>query len=136
MASRLGVDPGWLDDAPGVLVGSAGRIKDKLHELRDRLGISYIQVHSGPRPVDLRHVASTAAIAPGRFVFGVGVGGDDPDEAANCGVDPTDRGRRTDESLALVRRLLAGETVDHSGPRFPLRRASIRPTPRPGVPVV
>jgi alkanesulfonate monooxygenase SsuD/methylene tetrahydromethanopterin reductase-like flavin-dependent oxidoreductase (luciferase family) len=87
-----------------------------------------------PLPV-ARQVASIAEMAPGRFVFGVGVGGDDRDEAANCGVDPADRGLRTDESLALARRLLAGEVVDHPGPRFPLRRASIRPAPSQPVPV-
>jgi alkanesulfonate monooxygenase SsuD/methylene tetrahydromethanopterin reductase-like flavin-dependent oxidoreductase (luciferase family) len=88
-----------------------------------------------PVPV-ARQVASIAEIAPGRFVFGVGVGGDDRLEPANCGVDPADRGRRTDESLTVVRRLLAGEVVDHSGPRFPLSQASIRPAPDPPVPVV
>ena len=48
MASRLGVDPTWLEDAPGVLVGSPARCAEKLHALRDRLGISYVQVHAGP----------------------------------------------------------------------------------------
>jgi alkanesulfonate monooxygenase SsuD/methylene tetrahydromethanopterin reductase-like flavin-dependent oxidoreductase (luciferase family) len=88
-----------------------------------------------PVPV-ARQVASIAEIAPGRFVFGVGVGGDDRQEPANCGVDPADRGRRADESLMVVRRLLAGEVVDHPGPRFPLTQASIRPVPDPPVPVV
>jgi alkanesulfonate monooxygenase SsuD/methylene tetrahydromethanopterin reductase-like flavin-dependent oxidoreductase (luciferase family) len=88
-----------------------------------------------PVPV-ARQVASVAEIAPGRFVFGVGVGGDDRREPANCGVDPGDRGRRADESLMLVRRLLAGEVVDHPGPRFPLNEASVRPAPDPAVPVV
>ncbi len=65
MAARLGVDAAWLDAAPGVLVGSVGRISDKLHELRDRLGISYIQIHSGPRSVDLRPVAPVVAALAG-----------------------------------------------------------------------
>jgi probable F420-dependent oxidoreductase len=65
MASRLGVHPDWLDDAPGVLVGSAGRIKDKLHELRDRLGISYIQIYSGPCSIDLRAVGPVVAALTG-----------------------------------------------------------------------
>lgn len=88
-----------------------------------------------PLPV-ARQVASIAELAPGRFVFGVGVGGDDPAEVINCGVDPTTRGRRTDESLALVRRLLAGEVVDHRGEAFALEGASIVPVPEQAVPVV
>src|SRR5262249_19018990 len=39
-----------------------------------------------PVPV-ARQVASIAEMVPGRFVFGVGVGGDDRQEPANCGVD-------------------------------------------------
>src|SRR5437899_10238449 len=75
-----------------------------------------------------RQVAGIAELAPGRFTFGVGVGGDDPDEVRNCGVDPATRGRRTDESLDLVRRLLAAEVVDHHGDAFELAAASIVPT--------
>jgi alkanesulfonate monooxygenase SsuD/methylene tetrahydromethanopterin reductase-like flavin-dependent oxidoreductase (luciferase family) len=88
-----------------------------------------------PLPV-ARQVASVAELAPGRLVFGVGVGGDDPAEVANSGVDPATRGRRMDESLALVRRLLAGEIVDHRGEHFALEGAAIRPTPEPAVPIV
>jgi alkanesulfonate monooxygenase SsuD/methylene tetrahydromethanopterin reductase-like flavin-dependent oxidoreductase (luciferase family) len=87
-----------------------------------------------PLPV-ARQVASVAEMAPGRFVFGVGVGGEDKKETANCGVDPAHRGRRTDESLTIVRRLLGGDVVDHPGPEFPLSEAAIRPTPAPPVPV-
>jgi probable F420-dependent oxidoreductase len=65
MASRLGVDAAWLEAAPGVLVGSRARITEKLHELRDRLGISYIQLHAGPQSADLRPVAPVVAALSG-----------------------------------------------------------------------
>jgi probable F420-dependent oxidoreductase len=61
MAGRLGTDPAWLDDAPGVLVGSPARCAEKLHALRDRLGISYVQVHSGPRGTDLTGIGRVVA---------------------------------------------------------------------------
>ena len=61
VAGRLGVDPEWLDDAPGVLVGSPARCVEKLHALRDRLGISYVQVHSGPRGTDLSGIGQVVA---------------------------------------------------------------------------
>jgi alkanesulfonate monooxygenase SsuD/methylene tetrahydromethanopterin reductase-like flavin-dependent oxidoreductase (luciferase family) len=83
-----------------------------------------------------RQVASIVDLAPRRFVFGVGVGGDDPDEPRNCGIDPGSRGRRTDEALPLVRRLLAGDEVSFRGEYFDLEAASIRPTPAQRVPVV
>jgi alkanesulfonate monooxygenase SsuD/methylene tetrahydromethanopterin reductase-like flavin-dependent oxidoreductase (luciferase family) len=87
-----------------------------------------------PLPV-ARQVSTISEIAPGRLVFGVGVGGDDRAEVSNCGVNPSGRGRRMDESLALVRRLLSGEEVHHRGPEFEMSGALIRPVPVPGVPV-
>ena len=33
--------------------GSPARCIEKLHQMRDRLGISYVQVHAGPRGTDL-----------------------------------------------------------------------------------
>jgi probable F420-dependent oxidoreductase len=61
MAGRVGVEPAWLEDAPGVLVGTSARCAEKLHALRDRLGISYVQVHSGPRGVDLTGIGEVVA---------------------------------------------------------------------------
>ena len=43
-----------------------------------------------------RQVATLAGLAPGRLVFGVGLGGEDPAELRACGVDPANRGRRMD----------------------------------------
>lgn len=65
MAARVGVAPDWLDAAPGVLVGSVGRVIEKLHEMRERLGISYIQVFAGPRDVDLTLIAPVVAALAG-----------------------------------------------------------------------
>jgi alkanesulfonate monooxygenase SsuD/methylene tetrahydromethanopterin reductase-like flavin-dependent oxidoreductase (luciferase family) len=81
-----------------------------------------------------RQVASIADLGPGRFAFGVGVGGDDRSEVRACGVDPATRGRRTDESLGVVRALLAGDTVDLDGEFFQLHGVTIgrhHPTPVP-----
>jgi len=88
-----------------------------------------------PVPV-ARQVNSLAHLAGGGFVFGVGVGGEDPDEVRVCGVDPTTRGRRMDEALPIVRRLVAGEAVTHHGEFFDLDDARILPVPRREVPVV
>jgi alkanesulfonate monooxygenase SsuD/methylene tetrahydromethanopterin reductase-like flavin-dependent oxidoreductase (luciferase family) len=88
-----------------------------------------------PVPV-ARQVASIAGLAPGRFEFGVGLGGDDPGEVRACGVDPSTRGRRMNESLAIVRALLGGESVTTSGEFFPLDDVTIRPTPVPRVPIL
>ena len=105
--------------------------------LHPRLGI-YIGVYLLPlrHPIPVaRQLANLAEMAPGRISFGVGVGGDDRHEVEICGVDPRTRGRRTDESLDILQRLLAGETVDHSGEFFNFEQARIIPTPDPPIPV-
>jgi alkanesulfonate monooxygenase SsuD/methylene tetrahydromethanopterin reductase-like flavin-dependent oxidoreductase (luciferase family) len=83
-----------------------------------------------------RQLASLSQIAPGRLTLGVGVGGEDRSEISNCGVDPATRGRRLDESLALLRRLATGEAVDHRGEFFTLEGAAVLPPPDPAVPLV
>jgi alkanesulfonate monooxygenase SsuD/methylene tetrahydromethanopterin reductase-like flavin-dependent oxidoreductase (luciferase family) len=83
-----------------------------------------------------RQVSSLAMLAPGRFVFGIGLGGDDPHELEVCGVDPKTRGKRLDACLDIVRPLLAGETVESTDPDLPIPGALIRPVPDPPVPLM
>jgi len=137
----LGFDRVWIGDHVSF---RAGQGRDgllaamALAAVTERVTIQtavYLLPLRHPVPV-ARQVAGIAELAPGRFVFGVGVGGEDPVEVANCGVDPATRGARTDESLHLVRRLLAGESVDHHGAHFDLEQAAIAPAPAPPVPVV
>ena len=82
-----------------------------------------------------RQLATIALLAPGRFTFGVGVGGDDPRELELCGINPRERGARTTEALRCVRLLLTGEEVDFRGRFFELQGA-IRPAPAPPIPIL
>jgi alkanesulfonate monooxygenase SsuD/methylene tetrahydromethanopterin reductase-like flavin-dependent oxidoreductase (luciferase family) len=102
-----------------------------------------LPVHSGVYLLPLRHpvlvarqLADLAAIAPGRLVFGVGIGGEDRHEVSICGVDPASRGRRMDECLTVVRQLLAGQPVTFHGSFFDLDDAVIAPAPAEPVPIV
>jgi alkanesulfonate monooxygenase SsuD/methylene tetrahydromethanopterin reductase-like flavin-dependent oxidoreductase (luciferase family) len=83
-----------------------------------------------------RQVASLANLAPGRFVFGVGVGGDDRHELEVCGIDPRRRGRRFDASLDIVRALLCGEEVTFDDGDLRIPGAALRPAPSPRVPIM
>lgn len=83
-----------------------------------------------------RSLATLSQVAPGRFVLGVGVAGEDRAEVSNMGVDPATRGRRMDETLGILRRLSAGEAIDHEGEFFSLANARILPPPVPRVPLV
>ncbi|MDX1450076.1 MAG: TIGR03619 family F420-dependent LLM class oxidoreductase, partial [Acidimicrobiia bacterium] len=61
-----------------------------------------------------KQIASLHMLSGGRFVFGVAVGWD-PDEFAAVGVPLRERGKRTDEAMALVDRLLTDENVTFEG---------------------
>jgi len=87
----------------------------------------YLLALRHPLPV-ARQIATMASIAPGRFSIGVGVGGEDRHEIEVCGVDPKTRGRRTDESLDIIGKLMAGETVTHHSDLFDIDDAVIRPS--------
>ncbi|WP_433479677.1 LLM class flavin-dependent oxidoreductase [Spirillospora sp. CA-142024] len=88
-----------------------------------------------PVPVT-RQVVYLAGLAPGRVIFGVGLGGEDPAEFRACGVDPATRGRRMDEAITLVRSLLGGGPVTASGEFFQFDDVSVRPAPTASVPIV
>lgn len=83
-----------------------------------------------------RQLATLGQIAPGRLTLGVGVGGEDRTEVANMGVDPSTRGRRMDETLAVLRRMASGEAVDHDGEFYRFEQSRILPPPDPQVPIV
>jgi len=83
-----------------------------------------------------RQLSSMSERYPGRLTFGVGVGGEDPHEFEICGIDPRTRGRRMDESLSVLRALLAGAPVTHHGEFFDLDEALILPAPQPAIPII
>ncbi len=83
-----------------------------------------------------RQVADVSRIAPGRLVFGVGIGGEDRHEVSICGVDARTRGRRMDESLAALSDLLSGSAATVKGEFFDIDQAVISPPPEPSVPII
>ena len=62
-----------------------------------------------------KQLSTLATLAPDRILLGVGVGGEYEPEFRAAGVDRRQRGRRLDEALELLPRLLAGEAVRFSG---------------------
>src|ERR1700678_4407961 len=102
-----------------------------------------LPVYSGVYLLPLRHpvpvarqLADIARLAPGRLIFGVGIGGEDRREVAICGVDPATRGLRMNECLAVVRQLLTGKPVSFHGTFFDLDEAVIAPAPAEPVPII
>lgn len=83
-----------------------------------------------------RQLATLAESAPGQLILGIGVGGEDRNEIAMCGVDPRSRGRCTDECLEVLQGLLGGEPMDHHGEFFQFDRGWIRPAPQTPIPMI
>lgn len=135
LAEDLGFDAGWVGDhlrfhpplldALGALCGAAGRTRSLL------LGTGVLLLPMRHPVWTAKQVATVDALAPGRVVLGVGVGGENPDEWEAAGVPVRERGRRLDESLEIVGALLRGEAVDHPGPLLPTRSPALEPVPAP-----
>jgi alkanesulfonate monooxygenase SsuD/methylene tetrahydromethanopterin reductase-like flavin-dependent oxidoreductase (luciferase family) len=83
-----------------------------------------------------RQLATLEESAPGQLILGVGVGGEDRNEIALCGVDPRTRGRRTSECLEVLEGLLTGQPIDHRGEFFQFERGWIRPEPKARIPIL
>ena len=88
-------------------------------------------------PVEVaEQMATLDVLTDGRGIFGVGLGYS-PHEFAAFGVEKGTKVARFEESLALVRRLWSGETVDFDGEFFSVHdaRPSVRPLQEGGIPV-
>jgi probable F420-dependent oxidoreductase len=82
-----------------------------------------------------REFASLDYLSGGRVVLGVGVGGEGGKDFEAVGVDPRERGARTDESMRALRELFSGPEASFSGRFFSFDRITIEPRPvQPGGP--
>lgn len=88
-----------------------------------------------PVPV-ARQLSTISSFAPGRLVLGVGIGGEDRHEVNSCGVDPSTRGRRMDESMHVIRGLQSGAPVTFHGEFFDLDDVVIDPPVMPPIPMI
>lgn len=90
-----------------------------------------------PAALAAKMVAAVDNISGGRFILGVGVGGENPREFEACGVPLDERGARTDESLRMMRRLWTGHAVSFSGEFARLDEVALEPPPvqRPHPPI-
>ncbi len=81
-----------------------------------------------PTPVALQ-CAMIDQLSLGRFILGVGIGGEDANEWFACGIDPKTRARRTDESLEILRSLWTQEETTFDGKYFKLNKVRMQPKP-------
>jgi alkanesulfonate monooxygenase SsuD/methylene tetrahydromethanopterin reductase-like flavin-dependent oxidoreductase (luciferase family) len=76
-------------------------------------------------------------VSKGRFIFGVGVGGEFPQEFEDCGVPHQERGRRANEAIENCRTLWREDHVTYRGKIFQLNDVTMLPKPvQPGGPPI
>ena len=95
----------------------------------------YLLALRHPVPV-ARQLSSLSLSAPGRLIFGVGIGGEDRHEMEICGVDPSKRGKHTNHSLTAIRELMSGKEVSYDCEFFSYDKARISPRPDPKIPIL
>lgn len=89
------------------------------------------------RPHVLAHeVATLDRLSGGRVIFGAGLGGG-RGEFSRFGEDEAERPRaeRLDEGLDVIRALLDGVVVEHSGAHFTVEGVRLQPPPERRVPI-
>lgn len=125
------VDSLWLSDrllAPTLepltaLAAAAARTR------RLKFGTAVLVLPFRSRLLAAKALATLDLLSAGRVFPAVGVGLDLRQEWEAAGVPPGTRGARTDEALAVMRRLLAGEEVSYRGSYFALDRVRLQPRP-------
>jgi probable F420-dependent oxidoreductase len=81
--------------------------------------------------------ASLDHLSEGRFIFGVGAGGEFPREFAACGVPLAEGGQRMSEGIEVMRKLWSGQRVSHAGRLWKFDDVHMQPGPyTPGGPPV
>jgi probable F420-dependent oxidoreductase len=87
-----------------------------------------------PVPVALQ-VAQLDQLSGGRFVLGIGVGGEDPHEFTSSGVNPKTRGARANEAMQILKRLWTEDHVTFEGKHYQLDDVTVYPKPLRPVPI-
>jgi alkanesulfonate monooxygenase SsuD/methylene tetrahydromethanopterin reductase-like flavin-dependent oxidoreductase (luciferase family) len=132
-AEELGYGTAWLPDhllPPGEFGSAYGGVYEPLVTIgylaarttRIRFGTSVLVLPMRSPYVVAKQAATLHRLSGERLVLGIGAGWD-ATEFASVGATFEDRGRRTDESLAVIRDLFTGK--DHDGVFEPKLRAPL-----------
>jgi alkanesulfonate monooxygenase SsuD/methylene tetrahydromethanopterin reductase-like flavin-dependent oxidoreductase (luciferase family) len=97
------------------------------------VGLLYLAPFHHPI-IAAEQIGTLAAFAPEPLTLVLG-NGDDSAQFDGFGIAKASRGRRTEEQVTLIRRLLAGEEVTHESPYFQLHGVKINPIPRVPTPI-
>ncbi len=104
---------------------------------RVRVGTSILLLPLYPPAIVAKQLADVDRMTDGRVTLGIGIGGEYAQEFRACQVPISERGRRTDEAIPLIRSLWSGQEISHSGPYYSMDEVKIHPAPvQPGGPPI
>ena len=133
VGDRHGYDSIWLSDRvvgerfspePLVALSMVAAYSDRL-----KFGTSVLQLPIRNPVLLAKEIATLDYLSNGRFLPAIGLGQEDPREYEACGVSKEDRGLRTDEAMAVLRRLWKEDNVTYEGQFFSLHDVTINPKP-------
>jgi probable F420-dependent oxidoreductase len=130
---RRGFDSAWVGEHVLMPVGG----NEAFTHLGAMVGATeHITIGARVIVLPLRHplmvakaVTQLDIMSGGRFIFGVGIGGDYPPEFENLNVPLKERGRRTNESLEILERLWVEDNVTYEGKYYQVRDLTLTPRP-------
>ena len=134
LLDRLDFDSVWVGDHLAFTLP----ILDPFVQLAHACAYSKrLTVATGVYLLPMRHPAAAAKqassldhLAEGRFIFGVGLGGEFPREWELVGVPTKERGARLSEGIEVMRKLWTGEPVTHDGRFYPFPEVHMQPGER------
>ena len=131
VGDRYNYDSLWLSDRivsnrfslePMVALSMVAAYSDRM-----KFGTSVLAMPLRNPVVLAKQVATLDFLSNGRFFPAVGLGQEEPEEYEACGVPKEDRAKRTDEAIALMRRLWQEDEVTHEGEFYTCHNVSITP---------
>ena len=128
-AEALGLDGIWVNDIgrgvdPFAILGLVAGLTERV-----TLGTSVLLLPLW-HPVSIARGAATIdRISGGRFILGVGVGGDRPADFAAYNIALGERGARSEEALDIVEKLWQGGPASHEGLYFQLSNVELTVKP-------
>jgi probable F420-dependent oxidoreductase len=113
-----------------ALAAIAGRTR------RVKFGVNVVSVAMRDPVLLAKQCATIDFLSDGRLLPGFGIGSPRGPEWETLHLDASTRGTRTDEALAIIRKLWTEQSVDFAGTHFRLTDASISPRPvQPELPM-
>jgi probable F420-dependent oxidoreductase len=140
LCEQGGVDSLWQTDriisnqpileCMAALAALAGRTR------RLKFGMNVVSLAMREPVLLAKQCATIDMLSDGRLLPGFGIGSPLAPEWGAMGLEPKERGRRTDEALEIIARLWRGESVDFAGRHNRLTGARIAPLPaQPDLPM-